>query len=68
MKLKVKDNTVTEIALNKQIYVVDKDGYINVPDGLEVDDSLFESDTATAKKADDTAEATGNTATTAATK
>ncbi len=23
MKLKVKDNTVTEIALNKQIYVVD---------------------------------------------
>ena len=68
MKLKVKDNTVTEIALNKQIYVVDKDGYINVPDGLEVDDSLFESDTATAKKADDTAKATGNTATTAATK
>ena len=68
MKLKVKDNTVTEIALNKQIYVVDKDGYINVPDGLEVDDSLFESDTATAKKADDTAEATGNTATTSTTK
>ena len=55
MKLKVKDKTVTEIALNKQIYVVDKDGYINVPDGLEVDDSLFESDTATDKKADDTA-------------
>ena len=68
MKLKVKDNTVTEVALNKQIYVVDKTGYINVPDGSEVDDSLFESDTATAKKADDTAEATGNTATTAATK
>ena len=54
MKLKVKDNTVTEIALNKQIYVVDKDGYINIPDGLEVDDSLFELDTATAKKTDDT--------------
>ena len=54
MKLKVKDNTVTEIALNKQIYVVDKDGYINITDGLEVDDSLFESDTATAKKRDDT--------------
>ena len=52
MKLKVKDNTVTEIALNKQIYVVDKDGYINIPDGLEVDDSLFELDTA--KKTDDT--------------
>lgn len=50
MKLKVKDNTVTEIALNKQIYVVDKDGYINIPDGLEVDDSLFELDTATGKK------------------
>lgn len=50
MKLKVKDNTVTEIALNKQIYVVDEDGYINIPDGLEVDDSLFESDTATGKK------------------
>ena len=68
MKLKVKDNTVTEVALNKQIYVVDKDGYINVPDGSEVDGSLFESDTATSPKADDTAEATGNTATTAATK
>ena len=54
MKLKVKDNTVTEIALNKQIYVVDKDGYINIPDGSEVDDSLFESDTTTAKKTDDT--------------
>lgn len=54
MKLKVKDNTVTEIALNKQIYVVDKDGYINIPDGLEVDDSLFELDTNTAKKTDDT--------------
>lgn len=61
MKLKVKDNTVTEIALNKQIYVVDKDGYINVPDGLEVDDSLFESDTATSSKADDTAKATTTT-------
>ena len=60
MKLKVKDSTVTEIALNKQIYVVDKDGYVNMPDGLEVDDSLFELDTNTAKKADDTA----NTATT----
>lgn len=55
MKLKVKDNTVTEIALNKQIYVVDKDGYINVPDGLDIDDSLFESDTATSPKTDDTA-------------
>lgn len=55
MKLKVKDSTVTEIALNKQIYVVDKDGYINIPDGLEVDDSLFELDTNTAKKTDDTA-------------
>lgn len=54
MKLKVKDNTVTEIALNKQIYVVDKDGYINIPDGLEVDESLFELDTNTAKKTDDT--------------
>lgn len=54
MKLKVKDNTVTEIALNKQIYVVDKDGYINIPDGLEVDESLFELDTTTAKKTDDT--------------
>ena len=52
MKLKVKDNTVTEIALNKQIYVVDKDGYINIPDGLEVDESLFELDTTTAKKTD----------------
>lgn len=55
MKLKVKDNTVTEVALNKQIYVVDKDGYINVPDGLEVDNSLFESDAATSPKTDDTA-------------
>ena len=55
MKLKVKDSTVTEIALNKQIYVVGKDGYINIPDGLEVDDSLFELDTNTAKKADYTA-------------
>ena len=54
MKLKVKDNTVTEIALNRQIYVVDKDGYINIPDGLEVDESLFELDTTTAKKTDDT--------------
>ena len=54
MKLKVKDNTVTEIALNRQIYVVDKDGYINIPDGLEVDESLFELGTTTAKKADDT--------------
>ena len=54
MKLKVKDNTVTEIALNKQIYVVDEDGYINIPDGLEVDESLFELDTNTAKKTDDT--------------
>lgn len=54
MKLKVKDNTVTEIALNKQIYVVDKDGYINIPDGLEVDESLFELDTNTTKKTDDT--------------
>ena len=54
MKLKVKDNTVTEIALNKQIYVVDKDGCINIPDGLEIDDSLFELDTTTAKKTDDT--------------
>ena len=54
MKLKVKDNTVTEIALNKQIYVVDKDGYINIPDGLEVDDSLFELDTNTTKQTDDT--------------
>lgn len=61
MKLKVKDNTVTEVALNKQTYVVDKDGYINVPDGLEVDDSLFESDTATDKKTDDTAKATTTT-------
>ena len=51
MKLKVKDNTVTEIALNKQIYVVDKDGYINIPDGLEIDDSLFELEAATGKKA-----------------
>ena len=58
MKLNVKDNTVTEIALNKQIYVVDKDGYINISDGLEVDDSLFELDTA--KKANDTAK-TGTT-------
>ena len=54
MKLKVKDNTVTEIALNKQIYVVDEDGCINIPDGLGVDDSLFELDTTTAKKTDDT--------------
>lgn len=54
MKLKVKDNTVTEIALNRQIYVVDKDGYINIPDGLEVDESLFELNTNTAKKTDDT--------------
>lgn len=61
MKLKVKDNTVTEVALNKQIYVVGKDGYINVPDGLEVDDSLFESDTATSPKTDDTAKATTTT-------
>lgn len=61
MKLKVKDNTVTEIALNKQIYVVDKDGYINIPDGLEVDESLFELDTNTDKKTDDTAK-TGTTA------
>lgn len=60
MKLKVKDNTVTEIALNKQIYVVDKDGYINIPDGLEVDDSLFESDTTTTKKTDNTTK-TGTT-------
>lgn len=60
MKLKVKDNTVTEIALNKQIYVVDEDGYINIPDGLEVDDSLFESDTTTVKKTDDTTK-TGTT-------
>lgn len=51
MKLKLKDKTVTKVALNKQIYVVDKDGYINMPDGLEVDDSLFELDTNTAKKA-----------------
>ena len=51
MKIKVKDNTVTEIALNKQIYVVDKDGYINIPDGLEIDDSLFELEAATGKKA-----------------
>lgn len=58
MKLKVKDNTVTEVALNKQIYVVDKDGYINIPDGSEVDDSLFELDTA--KNTDDTAK-TGTT-------
>jgi hypothetical protein len=57
MKLKVKDNTVTEIALNKQIYVVDKDGYVNIPDGLEVDESLFELDTTTAKKTDDTTKA-----------
>lgn len=61
MKLKVKDNTVTEIALNKQIYVVDKEGYINIPDGLEVDDSLVESDTTAAKKTDDTTK-TGDTA------
>lgn len=61
MKLKVKDNTVTAIALNKQIYVVDKDGYINIPDGLEVDESLFELDTTTAKETDDTAKA-GTTA------
>jgi hypothetical protein len=61
MKLKVKDNTVTEIALNKQIFVVDKDGYINIPDGLEVDESLFELDTTTAKKTDDTTK-TGTTA------
>lgn len=54
MKLKVKDNTVTEIALNRQIYVVDKDGYINIPDGLEVDESLFELDTNTTKQTDDT--------------
>lgn len=60
MKLKVKDNTVTEIALNKQIYVVDKDGYINIPDGLEVDDSLFELDTNTTKQTDDTTK-TGTT-------
>lgn len=60
MKLKVKDNTVTEIVLNRQIYVVDKNGYVNIPDSLEVDDSLFESDTATDKKTGDTA----NTATT----
>lgn len=61
MKLKVKDNTVTEIALNKQIYVVDKDGYINIPDGLEVDESLFELDTTTAKKTDDTTKAEATT-------
>lgn len=61
MKLKVKDNTVTEIALNKQIYVVDKGGYINIPDGLEVDGSLFELDTNTDKKTDDTPK-TGTTA------
>ena len=61
MKLKVKDNTVTEIALNKQIYVVDKDGYINVPDGLDIDDSLFESDTDTSPKTDDTAKETTTT-------
>lgn len=61
MKLKVKDKTVTEIALNKQIYVVDKDGYINVPDGLEVDDLLFESDTTTSSKTDDTAKTTTTT-------
>lgn len=61
MKLKVKDNTVTEIALNKQIYVVDKDGYINIPDGLEVDESLFELDTNTTKKTDDTTKAGGTT-------
>lgn len=60
MKLKVKDNTVTEIALNKQIYVVDKDGYINIPDGLEVDESLFELDTNTTKSTDDTTK-TGTT-------
>lgn len=60
MKLKVKDNTVTEIALNKQIYVVDKDGYINIPDGLEVDESLFELDTNTTKQTDDTTK-TGTT-------
>lgn len=60
MKLKVKDNTVTEIALNKQIYVVDKDGYINIPDGLEVDESLFELDTDTTNKTDDTTK-TGTT-------
>lgn len=61
MKLKVKDNTVTEIALNKQIYVVDKDGYVNVPDGLEVDNSLFELDTNIAKKVDDTAKTAATT-------
>ncbi len=61
MKLKVKDNTVTEIALNKQIYVVGKDGYINIPDGLEVDGSLFELDTNPDKKTDDTTK-TGTTA------
>lgn len=50
MKLKVKDSTVTEIALNKQIYVVDKDGYVNIPDGSNVLDVLFEADTATSGK------------------
>lgn len=50
MKLKLKDKTVTEVALNRQIYVVDKDGYINIPDNSKVLDVLFEADTAASGK------------------
>ena len=64
MKLKVKGNTVTEIALNKQIYVVDKDGYIDIPDDLTVDDSLFDSSSTTATATDKKTDDTANTATT----
>lgn len=51
MKLKLKDKTVTKVVLNKQIYVVDKDGYVNIPDNSKVLDVLFEADTATSGKA-----------------
>ena len=59
MKLKVKDSTVTEIALNKQIYVVDKDGYVNIPDNSKVLDVLFEADTAASGKTSTPTESTG---------
>lgn len=51
MKLKLKDKTVTEVALNKQIYVVDKAGHINIPDKSKVLDVLFEADTAASGEA-----------------
>lgn len=58
MKLKVKDKAINEIALNKQIYVVDKDGYVNIPDDSIVDNSLFEANTkANAKTTQNTDEA-----------